>query len=256
MVIAFSLLLVRGDATPNTLTPGFCNRCASMDVGWNPRHGCALRLCATGFFFDSLHCRCWTHVLGPCIDVDGVCYDILCMVVLKRRLVVVAGVGDHDLGRGRRLLMRWEVEELTEVKSVLDSVQNAVCRHLLVFLVHFFGPLMTHIVVEGRWVALTPGVELTGVRPSGRANSVKESVKTNNTTNTTPPTPPTPPTATPTDNETQRPRATQRQRTARILRPRATLNEVGLVLLRVMVLAHDIQCRWSTVLCCGVYVVC
>ena len=48
---------------------------------------------------------------------------------------------------------------------------------------------MTHFVVEGRWVALTPGVELPGVRPSIRAcqsvvslvvdiHTVKESVKT------------------------------------------------------------------------------
>ena len=38
----------------------------------------------------------------------------------------------------------------------------------------FFGALdgtqFLLCVVEGRWVALTPGVELPGVGPSGRAN--------------------------------------------------------------------------------------
>ena len=71
---------------------------------------------------------------------------------------------------------------------------------------------------------------------------------------------------TPTDNETQRQRASSKQlqqqqqpatqRTARVHgpwsvpTPRATLNEVGLVLLRVMVscLAHVLECRWSTML--------
>ena len=71
------------------------------------------------------------------------------MVVLERGLAVVAGVGDHDLGGGRRLLMRWEVEELTEVKPVWGSAQNAVFRHLLDF-----------------WCIFC---ELLGVRPSIRA---------------------------------------------------------------------------------------
>ena len=49
--------------------------------------------------------------------------------------------------------------------------------HFASFLVYcgiFFGALdgtqFLLCVVEGRWVALTPGVELPGVGPSGRAN--------------------------------------------------------------------------------------
>ena len=61
-----------------------------------------------------------------------------------------------------------------DVPVVQVHLKGRILRHFWFIVDFFFGALdgtqFLLCVVEGRWVALTPGVELPGVGPSGRAN--------------------------------------------------------------------------------------
>ena len=73
------------------------------------------------------------------------------------------------------LLLQFIDEVWTSLRLCSDAgrEKGRILRHFWFFM-EIFGALdVTQFllcVVEGRWVALTPGVELPGVGPSGRAN--------------------------------------------------------------------------------------